>query len=218
MLLNGQSLVVRATSTAAVCQGVSEVVVVAPVGHRSEIREALADVNPPDTVSVRVVDGGAQRADSVAAGVAALSADVGIVLVHDAARALTPVEVFDEVVKAVRSGHSAVVPVVPVTDTIKEVASYPRSGLPDVVVRTIERTNLRAVQTPQGFLRETLVHAHSHAGSSAFPRGAGGTTDDAGMIEALGGTVCAVAGDHRAMKITTPHDLAVAEMLLAGAP
>ncbi len=233
MLLGGQSLIVRATSTAAVCRGVTEVIVVAPAGHRIEMQDALHALSVPEPVRLRVVDGGSERTDSVAAGLAALSAEVGIVLVHDAARALTPVEVFDEVIHAVRSGHSAVIPVVPVTDTIKEVAAYPNSayensaykdsGRPvmtsgDVVLRTVERTNLRAAQTPQGFLRETLVHAHSHFGAGASTHGAASATDDAGMVEALGGTVFVVAGDHRSMKITTPHDLAVAEVMLAGAP
>lgn len=193
----------------------------APPGHGSAMSDMLHDLKVPQPAIVRVIEGGAQRADSVAAGVAALSADVGIVLIHDAARALTPVKVFEDVINAVRAGHSAVVPVVPVTDTIKEVAprvvpAHPGSGVRDVVVRTIDRANLRAAQTPQGFLRETLAHAHAHA--SAATHEVGTATDDAGMVEALGGTVFIVAGDLRSMKITTPHDLAVAEVLLAGAP
>ncbi|MGB3761597.1 MAG: 2-C-methyl-D-erythritol 4-phosphate cytidylyltransferase [Ornithinimicrobium sp.] len=219
--LGGQSLVQRAASTAVRCPGVTEVVVVAPPGHNAEMRDALENVAPsgdaaaqPDTV-LQVVEGGAERADSVTAGLRALSADVGIVLIHDAARALTPITVFEDVIGAVRAGHSAVVPVVPVTDTIKEVAAQSGGTSFGAVVRTIDRANLRAAQTPQGFLRETLDHVHTHTA-----RGIDRTTatDDAGMVEVFGGTVFTVAGDHRSLKITTPHDLAVAEVLLAGTP
>lgn len=147
-----------------------------------------------ERVQVSVVAGGAERADSVAAGLAALPADVGIVLVHDAARALTPTAVFQRVVAAVRHGHAAVIPAVRVIDTIKAV------DLRDHVVSTPERSVLRAVQTPQGFLRETLESAHAHGG--------GAVTDDAGLVEANGGTVYVVDGDPRSLKVTGPEDLA----------
>ncbi|MGB3829692.1 MAG: 2-C-methyl-D-erythritol 4-phosphate cytidylyltransferase [Ornithinimicrobium sp.] len=220
--VGGQPLVVHSMRAALVCRDVTEVVVVAPAGHGEQMREVVHEDGLPDAVSVSVVEGGAERVDSVAIGVARLSAYVGIVLVHDAARALAPVEVFDAVVGAVRAGHSAVVPVVPVTDTIKQVGparrrepvepDRPTAGVGEVVLRTIERADLRIAQTPQGFLRETLLHAHAAARAEAA------STDDAAMVEALGGTVFTVAGDHRSLKITTAHDLAVAEMLLAGAP
>ncbi len=239
MLLGGQPLVLRAALTATRCPGVTEVVAVAPSGHTAEMIDALRELLAPDDATmggavkqteaaVQIVPGGAERADSVSAGMAALSSEVGIVLIHDAARALTPVEVFQDVIAAVRAGHSAVVPVVPVTDTIKEIAPRTpetsgtaalgaRSGPDEVVVRTIDRANLRAAQTPQGFLRETLAHVHARTARSVGV-GPGAATDDAGMVEAIGGTVFTVAGDHRSLKITTPHDLAVAEVLLAGAP
>ena len=223
MLLGGQSLVLRAATTATRCLGVTEVVVVAPPGHSAEMINALRDLPAPREGAVgtdavmQVVEGGAERADSVTAGLAALSPDVGIVLIHDAARALTPVEIFDHVIAAVRAGHSAVVPVVPVTDTITEVTARPGEGSLGAVVRTVDRANLRAAQTPQGFLRETLAHVHADAVRAAA-EGSATATDDAGMVEAIGGTVFTVAGDHRSLKITTPHDLAVAEVLLAGAP
>ncbi|MGB3256368.1 MAG: 2-C-methyl-D-erythritol 4-phosphate cytidylyltransferase [Ornithinimicrobium sp.] len=218
--LGGQSLVQRAASTAVRCPDVTEVVVVAPSGHSADMRDALGNLSTSDGAPVQagtvvqVVEGGAERSDSVTAGLRVLSSEVGIVLIHDAARALTPRQVFEDVIAAVRSGHCAVVPVVPVTDTIKEVAAR-AGGTSLAVVRTIDRANLRAAQTPQGFLRETLDHVHTRS-----TRGAdvGTATDDAGMVEAFGGTVFTVSGDHRSLKITTPHDLAVAEMLLAGAP
>ncbi len=127
--------------------------------------------------------------------------DTSIVLVHDAARAFTPPEVIAAVVAAVRDGHDAVIPVLPVADTIKQVDEV------GVVVSTPDRAVLRVVQTPQGFRAETLKAAYC-SGIAA--------TDDAGLVEKNGGTVHTVPGHPHAMKITTPFDLAVAEALFAG--
>lgn len=157
-------------------------------------------------VDVRVVPGGSERSDSVLLGLQALPADVPVVLVHDAARALTPTEVFDRVVAAVRSGHAAVTPAVPVTDTIKQVAVAADGA--ETVRATLPRSTLRAVQTPQGFRRETLERAHAQVRHAV--------TDDCGMVEALGEPVHVVPGDPRAMKITTPGDLRVAAAWMAG--
>ena len=135
-----------------------------------------------------------------------------VVIVHDAARALTPPEVTQRVVAAVRAGHEAVVPALPVTDTVKEVETRP-AGEPEPVVGTPRRDRLRAVQTPQGFETSVLVAAHrtgaERAGDEALA-----ASDDAGLVEACGGRVVVVAGDERAMKVTTPMDLALAELLL----
>ena len=132
---------------------VSHVIVVAPASH---VREAGAIASRSDRPEdVDVVAGGAERTPSVAAGLAALRPGDGIVLVHDAARALAPAELFSRLVREVRSGHPAVVPGLPVTDTIKAVDARGRvTGTPD-------RLTLRAIQTPQAFLREVLEHAHA---------------------------------------------------------
>jgi 2-C-methyl-D-erythritol 4-phosphate cytidylyltransferase len=150
-------------------------------------------------VPVRVVAGGAQRGDSVAAGLAAHSPDVEVVLVHDAARCLTPVAVFDRVIAAVRSGAPAVVPGLAVVDTIKDVDET------GTVVGTPDRQRLRAIQTPQGFRRDVLVRAH------AVPSAA---TDDAALVERLGERVLVVDGAPEALKITTPADLDTARRIL----
>lgn len=150
--------------------------------------------------TVLVVAGGATRRDSVAAALAATPAEYGIILVHDAARALTPPELIETVAEAVRSGHDAVIPGLPVVDTIKEVSGDGR------VVATVDREALRAVQTPQGFRREILAKAHM------LPPGE--HTDDAGMVELMGAPVHTVAGHPRALKITTPWDLVIAETIL----
>jgi len=149
---------------------------------------------------VTVVAGGAERGDSVAAGLAVMSAEVGIVLVHDAARCLTPPEVFERVIGAIRAGAVAVVPGVAVVDTVKQVDESGR------VVGTPDRSLLRAVQTPQGFRRDVLERAHEVSSDA---------TDDAGLVERLGEPVIVVEGDALALKITTGDDLARAARLLS---
>ncbi len=182
-------------------------VVVAPAGFEAELESAVRALwqrLAPD-VPLRVVPGGPERTDSVAAGVAALSAGVEHVLVHDAARPLAPPELFARVVAALRSGKDAVVPGIPVTDTIKQVNAA------GAVVATPNRSVLRAVQTPQGFRRAVLEKAHAEARATA--------TDDATLVERTGGTVHVVAGDPRAAKITGPADLeAVQQVLRASRP
>jgi len=174
------------------------VVVAAPPGAAPDVA-ALLRAAVPD-VDVRVVEGGEARRQSVAAALAALDPATDVVLVHDAARAFTPPEVVRRVVQAVRAGAAAVVPVVPVTDTVKRV------GEDDVVEATVDRSRLRAVQTPQGFRRDVLERAHRE--------GAGDHTDDAGMVEAMGEQVRVVAGSDEAFKVTRPLDLVLAEALL----
>jgi 2-C-methyl-D-erythritol 4-phosphate cytidylyltransferase len=149
-----------------------------------------------------IVAGGADRTESVRLALAAVG-DAEFVLVHDAARALTPPALIARVVAALKSGHPAVVPALPVSDTIKAVDAN------DVVLGTPERSGLRAVQTPQGFQTELLRRAYERAT-------AGGFTDDASVVEATGTPVQVVAGDPLAFKITTPNDLLLAEALLRG--
>ncbi len=207
-------VVVHALRTALRCRSLSAVVVVAPPDPESTrlLAAAVATVEVPDGVALEVVPGGAERSRSVAHGLRALPPDVDVVLVHDAARALTPVEVFDRVVAAVEGGHDAVTPAVPVTDTVKQVVALEGDGAgargaTERVVTTLDRSVLRAVQTPQGFRRATLERAHAQVRHAV--------TDDCGMVEALGGTVAVVAGSARALKITTAPDLAVAAAWLA---
>jgi len=188
---------------------VRQVVVVAPESHRAQAQTVTEGVcrQAGSTVPVTVVGGGAERGDSVAAGLRALRDDLDIVLVHDAARCLTPVEVFDRVVAAVAAGAVAVVPGTAVVDTIKQVDEQ------GYVTATPHRPALRAVQTPQGFRREVLERAHALSSDA---------TDDAGLVERLGERVLVVEGDPRALKVTSPADLRTAARLLArdgeGAP
>lgn len=150
-----------------------------------------------------IVTGGADRTESVRAALAAVG-DADYVLVHDAARALTPPSLVARVVRALEAGHSAVVPGLPVADTIKAVDAN------GAVLGTPERAGLRAIQTPQGFHIDVLRRAYARAGD-------GGFTDDASMVEQAGGQVQVVEGDPLAFKITTPLDLVLAEAILAGA-
>jgi len=153
---------------------------------------------------VTVVAGGDTRQESVARALIALPADVDVVLVHDAARPLVPVELVTAVVAAVRAGNPAVVPGLTVTDTIKHVNDH------GDVVATLDRNSLRAIQTPQGFDRELLQRAHAQLEESQ-----GIFTDDAGLVEAMGARVKVIEGHVEAMKITRPFDLAIAETIIA---
>lgn len=167
---------------------------------------------------VTIVEGGASRADSVRAAMAALLPATEAVLVHDAARALTPESVFHRVAQALAAGAVAVIPVMPVVDTVKTVEPTIGDGAavaPELVTGTAPRETLRAVQTPQGFDLATLKRAHEAA--AGFDAGqAAAVTDDAMLVELLGVPVHAVRGASQSLKITTPLDLIIAEGLLEG--
>ena len=221
--VGGVSLLRRAAAGLIASGVVSHVVVTAPAGEVDRFRaelEGLPDGSAQDEAGrwggIEVVAGSPRsRQASVALGLAAALAAVpqaDVVIVHDAARALTPPEVTQRVVAAVRAGHEAVVPALPVTDTVKEVEARP-AGEPEPVVGTPRRDRLRAVQTPQGFSTPVLVAAH-RAGAERAGDETLAASDDAGLVEACGGSVVVVAGDERAMKVTTPMDLALAELLL----
>lgn len=149
-----------------------------------------------------VVTGGATRADSVRCGLAVVPAEADVIVVHDAARPLASPALFDAVIEAVDGGGTdGAVPGIPPSDTIKAVDESGR------VTSTLDRATLVAVQTPQAFRAAVLRRAHQHAPSSA--------TDDAMLVEALGGTVQVVPGEPGNLKITGPGDLEAAERLLA---
>lgn len=167
---------------------------------------------------VTIVDGGATRAASVRAALAALLPATEAVLVHDAARALAPEAVFHRVSQALAAGAVAVIPVMPVVDTVKTVEPTTGDGAaiaPELVTGTAARESLRAVQTPQGFELATLRRAHETAASLDAGEAAA-VTDDAMLVELLGIPVHAVRGASQSLKITTPLDLIIAEGLLEG--
>jgi len=178
----------------------AQVVIVAPSSHLKAARTIADRVAGAASASVSVVAGGDTRQASVAAGLAALAPEVATVLVHDAARALTPPALVDRVVRAVRETGGGVIPALPVTDTIKRV------GPDAAVLGTVDRSDLVHVQTPQGFPRAALDAAYAGAADDH--------TDDAALFAAHGGAVTVVEGEARAFKITTPWDLRRAENVL----
>jgi 2-C-methyl-D-erythritol 4-phosphate cytidylyltransferase len=199
-LLGGVPLLVHSVRALAAARSVGLVVVAAPTADVTAVRTLLAEHD--SGAEVRVVAGGETRQQSVRLALATLPDSVDVVLVHDAARPLVPVDLVDAVAAAVRAGAAAVVPALPVADTVKRVD---REGN---VVETLERSALRAVQTPQGFRRSVLESAHLAAGELE-------ATDDAGLVERAGGTVTVVPGSEEAFKITRPLDLLLAEAVLA---
>ncbi|SLH57940.1 Putative 2-C-methyl-D-erythritol 4-phosphate cytidylyltransferase [Mycobacteroides abscessus subsp. massiliense] len=172
---------------------VDEVVVV--VGA-DQLERAATLVGPGATV----VQGGAERTDSVRAGLAAVDV-ADWILVHDAARPLTPPEMIARIVAELRTGRGAVIPAVAVTDTIKSIDVH------GDVIDTPDRAGLRAVQTPQGFAADVLRRAYAAAGDIA--------TDDAALVEQIGESVHVVEGDRLAFKITTTLDVTLAEAILS---
>ena len=256
----GESLVRRAARGLLSAGVIHHVVVTAPAEYLDRFEAEVAEVveivgngGPGVSGTIEVVPGSPDsRQASVALGLAAALAahpDAAVVLVHDAARALTPPEVVRRVVAAVRAGHDAGVTAQPVTATGNEGAGPARSrsrhsesghheaGRCDLnlnsdsdrsgsqsargagvqiesVVGTPDRSRLRAVQTPQGFAAAALVAAH-RLGADRAADEARSASDDAGLIEAAGGGVVVVEGDPLAMKVTTPVDLALADVLAA---
>lgn len=184
----GGSTLVEIAVDSLLASGVIQRVVVAAPPNRLEVTVSLVGDR------ATVVAGGPERLDSVRLALAAVG-DPDFVLVHDAARPLTPAAQFQRVVAALRDGQRAVIPVLPVVDTIKAVDAN------GVVLGTPERDGLRAVQTPQGFETALLRRAYEQAGAA---------TDDAALVENLGVPVHTVAGDVLAFKITTALDLRLA--------
>ncbi|UYQ62945.1 2-C-methyl-D-erythritol 4-phosphate cytidylyltransferase [Streptomyces peucetius] len=204
--LNGTPMLVHAVRAMAASRAVSLVVVVAPPDGAREVKRLLDAHALPERTDYLVVPGGDSRQESVRLGLDALPDDITTVLVHDAARPLVPEETVDAVVAAVHGGSPAVVPALPLADTVKQVEPA-TGGEAEAVVATPDRATLRAVQTPQGFDRETLVRAHGTVTENV--------TDDASMVEQLGLRVVVVPGHEEAFKVTRPLDLVLAEAVLA---
>lgn len=203
--LRGRSLVERSVQAMLNAEVVDEVIVlVSPdmTGYAEEMfrSHGLLDA----TVPIRFVHGGGERADSIWAGLQAIDAEEGVVLVHDSARALTPPGLVARVARTVLAGAPAVIPVLPVADTIKRVAG-------NQVVDTPVRADLRAVQTPQGFDLATLREANRAYFTAADPGFV--ATDDASLMEWYGTTVTCVQGDPMAFKVTTPIDMMLAKTI-----
>ena len=197
--LDGRTLLDRAVGGLLESGVVGHVVVAVPADRIAEAKRVLGE-------QATIVVGGADRAESVRLALSALpvATEPEFVLVHDAARALTPPELIVRVVAALRAGYCAVVPALPLHDTIKAVDANA------VVQGTPERAGLRAVQTPQGFTTDLLRRAYQRAAGLSGAE----FTDDASLVEQLGGQVQVVDGDPLAFKITTQLDLLLAEAIV----
>lgn len=240
--VDGRTLLAHSLE-AIISSGVATTIVVAAPEEflllaRAEIAEVVRRLSATvrsQEVEIIAVVGGADRVASVDAGLAA-AGEQEIVLVHDAARALTPPAVFQRVVAAVSSGAEAVVPVLPMIDTVRRAETVHRTdggaqgeasgslGVEtsddhgrrtdsEVLRGDLDRASLRRVQTPQGFASAILRRAHEAYREEVRTQGAGAreATDDAGLVERLGVDVVAVDGDEEALKITYPLDLVLAE-------
>lgn len=201
--LRGRPLFLYAIETMAAMDEVVEVVLVL---HPDDVdvvpREYAAELDAAGA-SVQCVAGGRERSDSVQNGLNAVSADVSIVLVHDAARPLATEALVRRVIASAIS-HGAAVPGTPVADTLKRVDADGFGG------DTVPREGLFRVQTPQGFDRRQLAAAYA-----AWPDERGNPTDESQVVEHAGRRVKFVAGEEHNLKITTPTDLEVAESWLA---
>lgn len=193
--IGGRPILAVAAAGAGACPVVTSLVVAVPTGWEDRARDALDDVD----VSATVVAGGDSREVSVRTALGHVRHDAPVVVVHDAARPFASPDLFTRVVAAIEDGGDAVIPVVPVTDTVVRV----RSG---IVAGTEPRDELSLSQTPQAFRAEALRVAHARAEASGF-----NFTDDATMLHWAGFEVRTVPGDASNAKITTLADLAEAD-------
>ena len=195
--LKGEPMIVRTVRAFQQCDAVKEIVIVT----REDLIRPISSLCAQMDKVKAVVAGGKSRQESVWLGLNALSKDVKLAAIHDGARPLITNAVIDRTVRAAHT-YGAAAPAVPVKDTIKVV----KNGL---VMATPDRANLRAVQTPQVFdfdlLRGALKKAEEENAS---------LTDDCSAVERMGMSVKIVEGDERNLKVTTPLDLKIAEMLL----
>jgi len=192
----GKAILLRTVEAVWSCTRVSEMIVVVPEKHLDRAGTLLAGKE------VKLVVGGAERQDSVYAGLQAVSAEVRLVLIHDGVRPFATREMIERVILAAEQSHAAI-PGLQVKETIKEVE--PKSG---EVKSTVDRSRLFAIQTPQVFSRELIMEAHQRAQDLGFY-----ATDDAGLVEWLGKPVTMVLGEETNIKITSWLDLKLAELI-----
>lgn len=201
--LVGRPLLTHAIESIIALPDLAQLVIAVPESHVVEAAEIGAELIRDLEIDFEVVVGGDTRQASISNALAELNSASEIVLVHDAARALTPTSLFSAVAASVRDTRTSSLPVMRVVDTIKRIDG-------STVLDTVDREVLRSAQTPQGFLASELKAAYASV--------EGEFTDDAALMQAAGHTILAVNGDERAFKITTPADLAAAELRFAGKP
>jgi 2-C-methyl-D-erythritol 4-phosphate cytidylyltransferase len=192
--IGGEPVLLRAVRPFLAHPRIASVVVVLPAEDVADPPRWLADL------PVRIVAGGAERGDSVLAGLQAVAGDVHRVLVHDGARPFVSADVIDRVLDA----DGGAIAAVPVTDTIQRVDAD------GVIVDTPDRSTLWQAQTPQGFPRAALLDAYLRARADGLT-----LTDDAAVFACYAGPVRVVMGAHRNLKVTRPEDLPIAEAIAA---
>jgi 2-C-methyl-D-erythritol 4-phosphate cytidylyltransferase len=202
--LRGRTLVEYGIRVATSLPHRGHLVIVVPEDRAAQTLDLVDPIlQTKDSWSVTVVPGGQERHESVRFGIDALPESVETVLVHDAARPLASAELFERVINEVHRTGDSVVPAFPIIDTLKRVDAQ------GIVHETIDRKPLVAVQTPQGFPRETIAAAHATAQlHTEVP------TDDAEVVQRAGGRVRTVPGEMRAHKLTTPDDLRILDFFL----
>ncbi len=196
----GTTLLEHAISRAIGTKDLAQLVITATAGYLEQFL-SLATPHIPSGIDLVVLEGGETRQQSIALALGRVDKSAEVILVHDAARAFTPTEVFDRVVAEVSASGFGVVPVVAVHDTVKRASG-------EEVLETVDRSELRAAQTPQGFPAQLLRDAYSSVTEEH--------TDDASLVQAFGHRVLSVAGDRMAMKVTTADDLILASHLVGG--
>ena len=196
----GLTLLEHAIARVVGTEGLVQLVITATPGFESEFIE-LASPHVPEEIELSVVSGGETRQESIAKALAQVTQAAEVILVHDAARAFTPTEVFDRVVDEVIASGCGVVPVIAVHDTVKRASG-------NEVLETVDRSELRAAQTPQGFPAQLLRDAYAKLTNEH--------TDDAALVQAFGARVVSVPGDRMGMKVTTRDDLILASHLIGG--
>jgi 2-C-methyl-D-erythritol 4-phosphate cytidylyltransferase/2-C-methyl-D-erythritol 2,4-cyclodiphosphate synthase len=196
----GTTLLEHAISRAIGTKDLAQLVITATAGYLEQFL-SLATPHIPSGIELVVLEGGETRQESIALALGRVDESAQVILVHDAARAFTPTEVFDRVVAEVSASGFGVVPVVAVHDTVKRASG-------EEVLETVDRSELRAAQTPQGFPAQLLRDAYSSVTEEH--------TDDASLVQAFGHRVLSVAGDRMAMKVTTADDLILASHLVGG--
>lgn len=195
--LAGRTLISHSLENIVAVANLVQVIVAVPKELIAEANQLVSAHHLTD-VSFAVVAGGRTRQESISLALQNLDSQVAVVLVHDAARALAPTELFDRVASRVRETKGAVIPALPVVDTVKRISD-------DLILETVDRESLVSAQTPQGFLAAELTEVYA-AAQAEF-------TDDAALFQSFGKSVSHISGTRRAFKITTPEDLTSAELL-----
>lgn len=202
LTIGQKSILAYAIDCFASVKQVAGLILVVPEGYEQQSKRLVATCLGRDKVKAIVI-GGARRQDSVQAGLDQLHGETALVLIHDAARIFTTPQLVENVINETKK-HPAVIPGLAVADTLKRINDNQE------VTTTIERRQLVAIQTPQGFQRALLIKAYKQAWADNIT-----ATDDAGLVEHVGHPIRVIEGDQLNFKITTPCDLKLAEIILS---